>query len=191
MTHAAPVLSAPEVDPIVAGLRDRIRDAAARNVAMRIAGTGTWLDAGRPVTATEMISMRDHSGIVEYVPGDLTMTMRAGTTLAEIRDATAHHNQWLALDPHGGDEGTIGATVATASAGPLATFFGTPRDLVLGVEFVSGMGTVARGGGRVVKNVASSTLTRLITGSWGHRRHESLPRSRVDMSYAVPSATAT
>src|SRR5262249_31086264 len=55
----------------------------------------------------------------------------------------------------------------TASAGPLATFFGTPRDLVLGIEFVSGTGAVARGGGRVVKNVAGFDLTRLMIGSWG------------------------
>src|SRR5439155_9619738 len=102
-------------------------------------------------------------GIVEYVPGDLTLTARAGTTLAEIRDATAAEQQWLALDPHGSDDGTIGATVATASAGPLATAFGTPRDLVLGVEFLTGGGALARGGGRVVKNVAGFDLVRLLT----------------------------
>ena len=111
--------------------------------------------------------LRELSGITEYVPGDLTLTARAGTTLGEIRDATAAHGQWLALDPYGADEGTIGATIATASAGPLSTFFGGPRDLVLGVEFVTGDGVVARGGGRVVKNVAGFDLTRLITGSWG------------------------
>jgi glycolate oxidase FAD binding subunit len=73
----------------------------------------------------------------------------------------------LALDPHGRDAGTIGATAATASAGPLATSFGTPRDLVLGIEFVTGAGVVARAGGRVVKNVAGFDLTRLLVGSWG------------------------
>src|SRR5207302_9995395 len=67
----------------------------------------------------------------------------------------------------GADDGTIGATAATASAGPLATFFGTPRDLILGVEFVTGRGQIARGGGRVVKNVAGFDLTRLLVGSWG------------------------
>jgi glycolate oxidase FAD binding subunit len=148
-------------------LRDQIRDAANRGVTLRVRGAGTWMDAGRPVESTEVISAAEHSGIVAYVPGDLTMTVRGGTTLAEIRDATGEHNQWLALDPHGVSDGTIGATPVTASAGPLATFFGTPRDLVLGVEFVTGTGAVARGGGRVVKNVAGFDLTRLIIGSWG------------------------
>ena len=107
------------------------------------------------------------SGITEYMPGDLTLTARAGTTLGEIHDATRAHGQWLALDPFGSDEGTIGATIATASAGPLATRFGAPRDLALGLEFVTGHGAVVRGGGRVVKNVAGFDLTRLLTGSWG------------------------
>jgi glycolate oxidase FAD binding subunit len=144
-----------------------MRAAASARAPLRIVGSGTWLDAGRPVDAAERLPMRELSGIVEYVPGDLTLTARAGTTLAEIRHATARNGQWLALDPHGSDDGTIGATVATASAGPLATAFGTPRDLVLGLEFVTGSGSVARGGGRVVKNVAGFDLTRLMTGSWG------------------------
>jgi glycolate oxidase FAD binding subunit len=151
----------------VEAVRDRIRDAARDGVTLRIVGAGTWLDAGALVAATETISMRPLDGIVEYVPGDLTLTARGGTTLAEIRRATGGEGQWLALDPHGSDDGTIGATVATASAGPLVTAFGTPRDLVLGLEFVTGGGTIVRGGGRVVKNVAGFDLSRLVTGAWG------------------------
>jgi glycolate oxidase FAD binding subunit len=150
-----------------AGIREQIDDAARRGASLRIIGRGTWLDAGRPVHATETLSAAKLTGITEYVPGDLTLTARAGTTLAEIRAATAEHGQWLALDPHGTDDTSIGATVATASAGPLMTSFGKPRDLVLGLEFVAGTGAIARGGGRVVKNVAGFDLTRLLTGSWG------------------------
>lgn len=151
----------------VAALRNRLSDAAQRGATVRIVGRGTWLDAGRPVRASETISTERLTGITDYVPGDLTLTARAGTTLAEIRATTAEHGQWLALDPHGSDDGTLGATVATASAGPLFTAFGRPRDLVLGLEFVTSTGAVARGGGRVVKNVAGYDLTRLLTGSWG------------------------
>jgi glycolate oxidase FAD binding subunit len=150
-----------------ADLRDRIRDASLRATPLRIVGAGTWLDAGRPVRSAESVSTNELFGIVDYVPGDLTLTARAGTTLAEIREAAGKHNQWLALDPHGSDDGTLGATIATASAGPVATAFGTPRDLVLGIEFVTGTGNVARAGGRVVKNVAGFDITRLMTGSWG------------------------
>lgn len=176
----------------VAAVRDTIREAAARGRGIRVVGRGTWLDAGRPVRTAASLTTRELSGIVDYVPGDLTLTARAGTQLSEIRDATAAHKQWLALDPLGGDDGTIGATIATASAGPLATYFGTPRDLVLGLEFVTGSGTIARGGGRVVKNVAGFDITRLLTGSWGTlavitevtlRLHA---RPEADVSIAVP-----
>jgi glycolate oxidase FAD binding subunit len=150
-----------------ANVRDHVRDASARGTALRIVGAGTWLDAGRPVRAVESLSTHGLSGIVDYVPGDLTLTALAGTSLAEIRQEAGKHNQWLALDPHGAEAGTLGATISTASAGPVVTAFGTPRDLVLGIEFVTGTGSVARAGGRVVKNVAGFDLTRLMTGSWG------------------------
>lgn len=175
---------------------ERIRYAAARGAPLRIAGAGTWLDAGHPVESGDTLSLAGDSGIVEYTPGDLTLTARAGTTLRELREAVAAHGQWLALDPFGSDAGTIGATIATASAGPLATRFGAPRDLALGLEFVNGRGTTIRGGGRVVKNVAGFDLTRLLTGSWGTlgvitevavRLHA---RPATDVSFAIPTSAA-
>jgi len=130
-------------------------------------GAGTWIAAGRPVEAHDTLSIADHRGIVEYVPGDLTLTARAGTRLSEIAAATAAEGQWLPLDPWGGDAGTLGATLSTASAGPHAYAMGLPRDVALGVEFVGGSGQVVRAGGRVVKNVAGFDLTRMVIGSWG------------------------
>jgi glycolate oxidase FAD binding subunit len=144
-----------------------LREGVANRTPVRIAGRSNWLTAGRPVKATSTLSLRDDSGVVSYVPGDLTLTIRAGTTLAEIGRITGEHDQWLPLDPFGSDDGTIGATIATASAGPLATSFGLPRDLLLGLEFVNGRGDAVRAGGKVVKNVAGFDLSRLLTGSWG------------------------
>jgi len=165
----------PRVDDGAGGARvstqaiaERVREAGARHTPLRIVGAGTWLDGLRLMPAdAQPLSVASERGIVEYTPGDLTLTARAGTSLAEIAHATAAHGQWLTLDPHGSDDGTIGATVATASWGPLAHAFGTPRDLVLGLEAVTGDGTIIRTGGRVVKNVAGFDLTRLFTGSWG------------------------
>ena len=151
-----------------AAVRDIIRDAAAARTPLRIVAAGQWLDAGRPVAeGSRILALAGDSGIVDYVPGDLTLTARAGTSLATITRATAAEGQRLALDPFGSDAGTIGATIATGSAGPLAHLFGGPRDNVLGLEFITGAGTIARGGGRVVKNVAGFDLARLLTGSWG------------------------
>jgi glycolate oxidase FAD binding subunit len=144
-----------------------VKQSGATRTPLRIAGASTWLDAGRPVNATKTLALRDDSGVVSYVAGDLTLTVRAGTPLSEISRVTREHDQWLPLDPYGSDDGTIGATIATASAGPLSSSFGLPRDLVLGLEFVNGRGDVVRGGGKVVKNVAGFDLSRLLTGSWG------------------------
>jgi glycolate oxidase FAD binding subunit len=144
-----------------------VRESGANRTPLRIAGRANWLSAGRPVKADRKLSLRDDSGVVSYVPGDLTLTIRAGTTLAEIERITGEHDQWLPLDPFGSNDGTIGATMATASAGPLATSFGFPRDLLLGLEFVNGRGQIVRAGGKVVKNVAGFDLSRLLTGSWG------------------------
>ncbi len=172
-------------------VRDAVRDAAAAGTPLRIAGSGTWLDAGRPVRATRTLSLSNLTGVVQYEPGDFTLTARAGTTLDELANATRPHRQFLALDPYGDATGTLGATVATAASGPMAHAFGAPRDNVIGLEVVTGDGSVVRCGGRVVKNVAGFDLTRLFTGSWGTLgvitevsvRLRALPA--VDETYAV------
>ena len=133
----------------------------------RITANASWLSAGRPVVAKRELSVAGIRGIVEYVPGDLTITVRAGTSHSEIDAATFSEGQWLGLDPGGADSGTIGATVATASVGPLVHGIGAVRDIVLGVEVVSGNGIITRSGGKVVKNVAGFDLVRLQTGAWG------------------------
>jgi len=144
-----------------------IRDANATRTSLRLVGGGTWLDAGRPVHAGATLDLSSLRGVVQYEPGDFTLTARAGTTLAEIAGVTGRAGQWLTLQPHGSLDGTIGATIATASWGPLASAYGTPRDHLLGCEVVTGSGETVRAGGRVVKNVAGFDLSRLMTGAWG------------------------
>jgi glycolate oxidase FAD binding subunit len=148
-------------------IAERVRAAQASRSPLRITGAATWMLAGRPVDGATPLDVSAHAGVVEYVPGDLTLTARAGTTLGEIARVTGAERQFLALDPHGDARGTIGATIATASAGPLAHAFGTPRDAILGLEAVTGDGAIIRAGGRVVKNVAGFDITRLLTGAWG------------------------
>jgi glycolate oxidase FAD binding subunit len=147
-------------------LAAQVARAHAAHTPLRIVGGASWLDANRPCEG-EPLNVGEYAGIVEYVPGDLTLTARAGTTLAELHRRTAEHGQWLALDPSANERATIGATIATASDGPLAISMGRVRDLVLGVECITGSGEITRAGGRVVKNVAGFDLVRLHTGAWG------------------------
>jgi glycolate oxidase FAD binding subunit len=114
-----------------------------------------------------VLSTRRMDRILDYQPGDLTLTAEAGATLETIQAAAARHGQWLPLDAPPDDRGTIGATLATASSGGLATAFGAPRDLALGLGVVTGAGQPLSPGGRVVKNVAGFDLVRLMVGGWG------------------------
>jgi len=154
-----------------ADVADAVRSARNSGTALRIVGAGRWSGAGSPAAgvraALPTLSLAKLSGVVAYVPADLTLTVRAGTTLAELNAVTAPNNQWCPLLAWGDDEGTVGATFATATAGPCADALGRPRDIALGVEFVDGTGATVRGGGRVVKNVAGFDLTRLMVGAFG------------------------
>ncbi len=134
---------------------------------LRIRGGGTWLEAGLPSRTAHEVRLDAFAGVRAYVPADLTISVGAATTLAELNAATNAHGQWCPLLSWGDDRATVGAVIATATSGPAAAALGRPRDLVLGLECVDGLGRVIRAGGRVVKNVAGFDLTRLMTGAWG------------------------
>jgi glycolate oxidase FAD binding subunit len=163
-TSGVTIESLPENAEAVAA---RVRDARANRTSLRITGARQWLDAGRPCRAANELSLAALRGVTEYERGDFTITVRAATPLADIDAVTAREGQWLALQPFGSTDGTIGATIATASWGPLASAYGTPRDQLLGCEVVTGVGEIVHAGGRVVKNVAGFDLSRLMTGAWG------------------------
>ena len=66
-----------------------------------------------------------------------------------------------------GAEATVGGVVATADSGPLRHRYGAARDLVVGITVALPDGTVAKAGGKVIKNVAGYDLAKLFTGSFG------------------------
>jgi glycolate oxidase FAD binding subunit len=152
----------------LAELVEAMREAARRGDALAFTGGGTEQDYGYPperVDAT--ISTLRLDRIVDYAPGDMTVTVEAGMTLGALQAALRAHGQRLALDAPLAARATLGGLVATNGYGPLRARYGTPRDLILGASFVRADGTLARGGGKVVKNVAGFDLPRLLTGSLG------------------------
>ncbi len=109
-----------------------------------------------------------HEGIVSYVPGELVLTVRAGTRLAEIEEALAEHGQALQFEPPSFDgAATIGGTLACNASGPARPWSGSVRDAVLGIELVTGRAERLRFGGRVMKNVAGFDVSRLQAGALG------------------------
>jgi glycolate oxidase FAD binding subunit len=136
-----------------------------RTVGVRGAGSKeTWGAMGHAPDLT--LSTRGLDLIVEHAAGDLVITVEAGVALADVQRTVAEAGQWLALDPP--ETGaTVGGVVATAASGPRRLRYGTPRDLLIGITVVLADGTVARSGGKVVKNVAGYDLGKLFTGSFG------------------------
>ena len=103
----------------------------------------------------------------EYDPANLVVTASAGRGLAELQEILAENRQWLPLRPPGSNRTTLGGVAALGACGPERLAYGAPRDLLLGLKFISGRGRLISGGGRVVKNVAGYDLTRLLAGSAG------------------------
>ena len=131
-------------------------------------GGGTKLGWGNPPQAVDgVLSLRRLDRVLEHAAGDMTVTVEAGCTIAELQQSVAEHGQRLALDPLWPTGATVGGVLATADAGPLRWTFGSVRDLVLGVTVALSDGTLARSGGKVVKNVAGYDLPKLLVGSFG------------------------
>ncbi len=131
-------------------------------------GRGSWLNGGQPPRGVDVLLSADRmNDISAYEPADMFIEAQAGAGLDALERRTAEHQQWLALDPPGGERGTLGAMVAVGTAGPLQAGFGSPRDQVLGATLVTGDGRVLGLGGRVVKNVAGFDVLKLVAGSWG------------------------
>ena len=122
---------------------------------------------GRAVDA-KPLSLKEHSGIIEYEPSELVITARAGTPLAEINKRLDEQHQILAFEPPAfTDQATIGGAIACGLSGPRRPFTGAARDFVLGVGIINGKGEALKFGGKVMKNVAGYDLSRLLTGSLG------------------------
>jgi glycolate oxidase FAD binding subunit len=144
-----------------------LADATAGRRTVRIKGSGTKSYIG-DVGATDVeLGTERLAGVIDHVPADLTVTLGAGTRLAEVAAALARAGQFLPLDPPHPDEATVGGVIATNSNGFWRARYGGVRDLLIGTRTALTDGTVARAGGLVVKNVAGYDLDKLLVGSFG------------------------
>ena len=182
-------------------LAQLLRDTATTHPVVTVRGGGSKAGWGALGAEPDLvIDMTGMAGVVEHARGDLVATLEAGARLTDVQHGFAAAGQWLPLDPpeHGA---TIGGIVAAGASGPHRLRYGTPRDLVIGVTVVLSDGTVAKSGGKVVKNVAGYDLGRLFAGSFGTLgviarctvKLQPLPAARRVVSVAAtePGAVAT
>ncbi|MEI3614007.1 FAD-binding oxidoreductase [Pseudogracilibacillus sp. SO30301A] len=122
---------------------------------------------GSAEQADILLSLANYKGIVEHSVGDLTLTVKPGTTLKEISDELEKHGQRVALDTPWPELTTIGGIIAANDSGSKRLLYGSARDLVIGTRIVYADGRVIRTGGKVVKNVAGYDMNKLFIGSMG------------------------
>ena len=154
-----PETSADLAAAMAAASRDRL--------ATVLRGGGTKIEWGRQPLAIDLaISTSRLNTLLVHRHGDLTATAHAGVTLTQLNQELARYGQWLPIDS-AFDGATIGGILASGDAGPLRHRYGTPRDLLIGVNLAMADGRLVKAGGHVVKNVAGYDLGKLISGSFG------------------------
>jgi glycolate oxidase FAD binding subunit len=145
---------------------DVMRVAAEHELAVVVRGGGSRLSWGIPAARCDLvIDVSRMSGVVEHSSGDLVARVRAGTRMGDVQAVLAQAGQEIALDVPG--DASVGGVIGSGLAGPRRLRYGTPRDLLIGLTIVRADGTIAKSGGKVVKNVAGYDLGKLFAGSAG------------------------
>lgn len=145
-----------------------VKFAATEGLALVPCGARTKISIGMPPKQYDVaIDLSRLDKIAAYDPDDLTLSVEPGVTVCQLQRTLNQHGQFL---PHGAPfmtRATVGGTIASGVEGPLRQMYGTARDFVLGMEFVTGDGIAGKSGGRVVKNVTGYDLHKLMIGSLG------------------------
>ncbi|HEX8983136.1 MAG TPA: FAD-binding oxidoreductase [Ktedonobacterales bacterium] len=159
------VVVEPETEEQVAAI---LRYANTERLAVIPCGGATQQALGTPPTRADIIlSLARLNQIIEHAPHDLTLTAQAGVRLVDLQQALGAAHQWLALDPPLNAGATLGGLISTNVSGARRLRYGGVRDQIIGVRVALADGTIARGGGKVVKNVAGYDLPKLFTGALG------------------------
>ena len=145
-----------------------MRWAAENGVTVFPRGGGTKLTLGNPPDSVGLVlDLSRLNRVIDYQPGDLTVTVEAGITLDALQQELAAARQFVPLESPVRSRATVGGTLSTASVGAMAHAYGPPRDWLIGIGVVGADGVETKAGGRVVKNVTGYDLNKLYTGSLG------------------------
>jgi len=175
LSGATPADSLPGANPKMVlepdgpeALAAALRFASKSSLSVAPRGGATKLRWGNPIRSADLIlSTLRLDGVLEHAWADMTATVQAGCRVSLLQETLAQHGQRLAIDPLWPEKATVGGILATNDSGPLRIRFGSLRDLIIGATVALTDGTLARSGGKVVKNVAGYDLPKLLTGSLG------------------------
>jgi len=149
-------------------IADILRFAAAERLAVIPMGGRTKLGIGMPPKRFDLaLDLSRMTRVLAYDPRDLTCGVEAGVHFADLNRLLAAERQFLPLAPAFGTRATLGGIIAAGADSPLRHAYGSTRDFLLGVEFITGDAVSSKSGGRVVKNVTGYDLHKLLIGSLG------------------------
>ena len=145
------------------------------NIPVELVGTGSKKKIGKPLQCAKTLNLSKLDGIIEYLPGELYIKVKANTPIKKIEEELKKNKQQLAFEPidfgyllnEKSDYGTAAGQVACNISGPRRFKVGSVRDHVLGFRGVNGKGEIIKSGGVVVKNVTGYDLSKLVCGSYG------------------------
>ena len=154
---------------------DVVKELYKKNLPAELIGTGTKNFIGNKIQSAKKLSLSELSGIVEYLPQELYIKVKANTPLELVEEELEKNNQELAFEPIDfgfiesgkSNKGTIAGYLACNYAGSRRFKVGSVRDHILGFRGVNGKGDIIKSGGTVVKNVTGYDLSKLVAGSFG------------------------
>ena len=152
-----------------------VKELYKKNLPTELIGTGSKSFIGNKIQSANKLSLSKLSGIIEYLPEELYIKVKANTPLEVIERELEKNNQELAFEPIDfgfiekgkSNMGTIGGYLSCNFAGSRRFKVGSARDHILGFRGVNGKGEVIKSGGTVVKKVTGYDLSKLVTGSFG------------------------
>jgi glycolate oxidase FAD binding subunit len=173
----------------VGELMEQLRASGERQQALSVCGHDTKRSMAGPISGdARVLTTRRLCRVLQYEPRDLTISVEAGHPFQALQELLAQNGQMIALDPPFSSSATIGGVVATNGSGPMRRGYGTARDLVIGMKFVTVEGKLVETGGMVVKNVAGLDMGKVLIGSFGTLAVISSINFRL---HSIPEATAT
>lgn len=163
--NSGQIIVYPQTEEEISGVMKYANDNG-RKVVVEAGGTKRGF-GGQESTADILLSLIRYKGVTEHTVGDMTLTVKSGTTFQEIQDYLAKYHQKVSLDPAWPENATIGGIIASNESGPKRLGYGSARDVVIGLRLIYPDGKVIRTGGKVVKNVAGYDMNKLFIGSMG------------------------